>query len=112
MPKFIMVVQTNAADDRHDEFNDWYTNQHVPDILALDGFSAAQRFRRVDPGADKEGARRYLAIYEVEADSMDDVQKTMGTAMGTDAMKMHDSFDAASAQLWFYEPLGDRVAPD
>jgi hypothetical protein len=43
---------------------------------------------------------------------MDDVQKTMGTAMGTDAMKMHDSFDAASAQLWFYEPLGDRVATD
>jgi hypothetical protein len=67
----ILVVQSGPADaTRLDEYNDWYTNTHIPDMLAGPGFVSARRYRRLDPTgppADKPG---YLAIYELEADDL------------------------------------------
>lgn len=70
MPKGIMVVQSRPSDPgREDEFNDWYTNTHLPEIRAVPGFVAARRYRVHDGGADPS-ARSYLAIYEIEADDL------------------------------------------
>ena len=70
MPKGIMVVHSAPASPaREDEFNDWYTNTHLPEIRAVPGFVAARRYRVHDGGADPS-ARSYLAIYEIEADDL------------------------------------------
>ena len=45
MTKHTLVVLTNANEGADDAFNDWYTNTHIGDILALEGFTAAQRFK-------------------------------------------------------------------
>ena len=67
----LFVVQTNAVAGREDEFNDWYVNQHIPDVLALDGFSAARRYliseaQRSD--AARQHPYRHLALYEMSGD--------------------------------------------
>jgi hypothetical protein len=43
-----------------DEFSDWYSNVHVPEILACPGWLAGRRFECVD------GEPRFLAIYDLE----------------------------------------------
>ena len=63
MPKGVMVVQTTPADGREDEYNDWYTNTHVPELMETPGFVRARRFRAVD-------GDHYLAIYEIDADEI------------------------------------------
>jgi hypothetical protein len=69
--KGILVVQSGPADpSREDEYNDWYTNTHIPDMLAGPGFVAARRFRRVDQAATPDHLPAYLAIYELEADDL------------------------------------------
>ncbi len=66
MSQAVFVVVTNCADPaREAGFNDWYTNTHVPDILALPGFVAATRYRIVGPPRDRQG--KFLALYEIEA---------------------------------------------
>jgi hypothetical protein len=35
-----MLVLVNAKDDRDDEFNRWYEDVHLNDILAVPGFVA------------------------------------------------------------------------
>jgi len=40
--KYIFVVQANAVNGREQEFNDWYTNRHLLDVMALPGIVAAQ----------------------------------------------------------------------
>lgn len=49
---------------REDEFNDWYTHEHIPERIAIPGFLRARRYV-----ADHEDPRlagwRYFTLYEV-----------------------------------------------
>lgn len=72
MPKGIFLALSNpASDDVHDDFNQWYDDVHVKEVLALDGVQSCRRFKRASsqimPGDDAAG-RQYLALYEVEVD--------------------------------------------
>ncbi|WP_370617738.1 hypothetical protein [Mumia sp. Pv 4-285] len=63
-----MVVRTNPVDGRENEFNTWYSDQHVPEILSVPGFVGARRYVALDEPAAGSGDSdfRYLAIYEIE----------------------------------------------
>ncbi|HEY6532314.1 MAG TPA: hypothetical protein VIY72_08430 [Acidimicrobiales bacterium] len=58
-----MVVQSGPREGREDDFNDWYSNVHVPEVLSVDGFVGARRFRALD-------GDHYLTVYELEADDI------------------------------------------
>ncbi|MDB5864543.1 MAG: hypothetical protein JWO70_2349 [Betaproteobacteria bacterium] len=58
--KGILFSQMEPPPDIEADFNDWYETEHIPARLALPGFSAAVRY------AEREKARRYLAIYEID----------------------------------------------
>lgn len=46
MPKGMLVVESRPADPaREDEYNDWYTNTHIPEVCAVPGFVAARRYK-------------------------------------------------------------------
>ena len=84
MAKQLLVVLSNCVEGQDDEFNDWYTNQHLADVLKVEGFVAAQRFRLSD--TQLEGAKmayRYFAIYEVESDDLERLTKALLAAAYT-----------------------------
>lgn len=56
----LMMVDVKPEDEA--EFNRWYDEEHLPELMALPGYLAANRFE-----VEGEGAK-YLAIYEL-ADS-------------------------------------------
>jgi hypothetical protein len=77
VPKGIMVVQSRPSDPaREDEFNDWYGNAHLAEILAVPGFVAARRYKVHDAAAGGS-AHSYLAIYEIDADDLTDPVKEL-----------------------------------
>lgn len=71
MTNSLYIVQSNPVAGREDEYNEWYTRQHLPDVLSLPGFVAAQRFR-ASAIMRSPRARPYrysgLAIYEIAGD--------------------------------------------
>lgn len=67
MPKYIHLVFSDPpAHVLEHEYNTWY-DQHVKEILAVDGWVAATRYR-VDAGvgADQTGNFRFLSLYELD----------------------------------------------
>src|SRR3546814_956521 len=69
MPRYAFVVQTNAVEDRDEEFNAWYSGPHLADLRRLPGVVSARRFRIADTQLrDQASPHRYLAIYEIETD--------------------------------------------
>jgi hypothetical protein len=71
MRKGILLVQSGPVDpSREDEYNDWYTNTHIPDMLAGPGFVSARRYRRVNDTVTPSPLPAYLAIYELESDDL------------------------------------------
>lgn len=70
--KWVNLVETNCVDpSREQEFNDWYTNIHLPDVLETPGFMAATRYEMKE---FRDGRGKYLTVYEIETG---DIDKTM-----------------------------------
>ena len=72
MPKGMLLVQSRPADPaRDDEFNDWYTNTHIPEVCAVPGIVGARRYKVHDPGPDGgEAWPAYIAVYEIDCDDL------------------------------------------
>lgn len=60
--RLIMQVRVNIAPEKEQQFNEWYNNVHVPEILACPGFLSGTRFQRVSG----DGIR-YMALYELQS---------------------------------------------
>ena len=91
MDQYKLVVFTNPKGGREDEYNDWYDNIHLDDVLRVPGFYRAQRFEtaRTLPGA--EPTHKYLAIYEFESDDLDATFELFFKATNTPAMMISDA---------------------
>lgn len=111
--KNVLVVMTNPVAGREDEFNDWYENQHIADVLALPGFVGAQRFElgdgQVGPELSPQGYHRYLVLYEIEIDPAAALQ-ILGEAVEQGRVPVSPALDLASTAQWSFEAIGPPVA--
>ena len=78
MARFSLVVYSNPVEGREQEYNDWYSNRHLNDLLAIPGVISARRFK-LSGTQIGEAAQpyQYLAIYDVEADDVSSFLKEM-----------------------------------
>ena len=112
MAKATLVVLTNpVSDEAEDEYNRWYSEVHLRDVVALDGFVSAQRYRFIDVAAMPEMPKthRYLALYEFDGDDLEATAAALGAAAGTDAMVISPALDASTAVARWAEPIGAPV---
>jgi hypothetical protein len=104
MADYDMVVLTNPVAGREDEYNDWYDNQHLDEVLQVPGFVRARRFVNDDPMATKPPEFKYLAIYEIESD---DIKATLaGFRAAARTMHMSPAMDTAGVIPVLYRALG------
>lgn len=105
MTKFTYLVLTNAAPGREDEFDRWYSEQHVPDVLRVPGVVSAQRFRRV-PKQSATGQQlwQYMALYECDASEPDVVTDGIRARINTVDMPMSDAMTDVRYAC-FFEPI-------
>jgi hypothetical protein len=72
MEKWVNAVFTSCTDPvREKEFNEWYNDQHLPDVFKTKEIKKATRYQIKDAAT---GEPKYLALYEIETD---DIEKTM-----------------------------------
>ncbi|MBJ21330.1 MAG: hypothetical protein GY910_25250 [bacterium] len=104
-----LIVFTEPKPDQDAEYNKWYDEVHLREVLETDGFVAAQRFA-VAPSqlgeVGKSVPSRYLAIYEIEAESLDSALEKLFSRTGE--MNMTDAMDLASATAIGYSAIGER----
>jgi hypothetical protein len=69
MANSVLVVTSRCKDPaREEEFNKWYDEVHLPDILSAPHFVAAQRYKLAGRPSKSEPEAQYLAIYEIDTD--------------------------------------------
>jgi hypothetical protein len=72
MAKGIIYVETRpSSPDREQEYNTWYDEVHIPELVALDGIVAARRLRPIN------GDGPYVALYELEGDNLQAILDNM-----------------------------------
>jgi hypothetical protein len=105
MGKYALVIFSNPVEGREDEYNTWYTNQHLKDVVSIPGYSAAQRFKRqiLMFGELNHG---YLAIYEMDAENPEAAVQ----ALTTTPMELSDALDANGILGGVFEVCGPQVS--
>jgi|SRR5690348_12328793 hypothetical protein len=110
MPRYIGIAMTNPVEGREQEFNEWYDNQHIPDVLAIPGNVSAQRFKAADSQLpNRSSPYRYLAVYEVEVDDLKNLITATVERGGTPAMSRSDSVAWDNVFTVFFEPIGPKI---
>jgi hypothetical protein len=108
----LLVVHSGPVDGQEDEYNEWYSNHHIPHVVATPGFISGQRFRI--HGVQRLGAdhpvsvHRYLSIYEVTGDPALAFQE-MNARLADGRMPVSDAIDEARIQSFFWQPITERV---
>lgn len=109
MARYKLVVLTNPMSEEQDaEFNDWYDNIHLDDVVAVPGFISAQRFR-LKNGLGFEHTHRYLALYEVETDNPEAACEELFSRQGTERMMISEALDLPGALAGLFEPCSEVV---
>jgi hypothetical protein len=83
----LLVASMTPDPDAEAEFNDWYDNEHLPNLSRVPGVLSARRFR----ATDTESERRYLSLYHLrDRDvSRSDAWATASNTQWTERMRPH-----------------------
>jgi len=110
MPTHRLIVFTQPTAGKEAEYNRWYDEVHLRDVLEVDGFVAAQRFALSDAQIGDVAEKtpgRYLAIYEIEADSLEAALEKLNA--GSDTMELSDALDMDTAIAIAFSAIGERM---
>jgi hypothetical protein len=113
--RYAMLVFANPVPGHEAEFNDWYTNTHMGDLVQLQGWVGAQRFRmltNVQPRLSAAGyGHGYLIIWELEDPDANAALGRMTAAIAGGKSRLGAAFNytpGAGANGTF-EVMGPRI---
>lgn len=101
MADYTYIIMSNAVEGREDEYNAWYDDVHLDDVLKMPGFVTARRYEDADPFPQTPVKYKYMAVYEIESD---DISATLGglfTAATSGQMPISDAMDKDAATYLF-----------
>jgi len=76
MTRYLLVTFSDPKDPaKEKEFNDWYDNLHMPDMLKTPGLLKASRWKSADKKENE--VRKYLTMYDLETDDLDEFNNKM-----------------------------------
>ena len=101
--KSIVVVLTEPTEGKLDEFNDYYENTHLDEVLETTGWDTAKRFELVDEAGGK-CPLKHLAFYEVETDDAADIIPTLNRTRS--GRQQSSSLNKKSASVWVVQETG------
>ena len=108
---YVYVVYSGPVAGCEDAYNDWYSNVHLADVLAVPGFVSAQRFRVADPAAADAPQLRYLALYTMRTADPEGILATLTNLVETGQMAISEAFDFDTTVTVLYEAITPLVTP-
>ncbi|SEQ43875.1 hypothetical protein SAMN04488038_106181 [Solimonas aquatica] len=108
MAQYRMVVLSAPVPGREAEYNHWYQQVHLPEVLRLPGFVAAQRLRLAH-NLVEASAHPYAAIYELETEDLPGLLQQLRDAAAGGGLQMSEAIDTAGVIASVYEVCGPRL---
>jgi len=108
MAKHILLLLNNSVEGKDAEFNDWYDNTHLADVLREAGFTRARRYTLAK--VDQESDYRYAAIYEVETDDPADNMRRLLEGTRAGKIPLTPALDLTNLKMIMFEQITERTA--
>ena len=106
MPKGVFVAITNpVSPEREAEYNEWYEGTHIHEVLAVDGFLSAKRYKAVDGESP-----RYMAVYEIETDDLGSAMQQLMKAGAEGKLTQSSASDRSATSTRIYQLVSEAQA--
>ena len=103
--KHVVVVLTEPTAGRDAEYNTYYENLHLDEVLATTGWTSAQRFK-LSAQQGMACPLPYLAFYEVAADDPNTILENLNATRGQRVQS--DALNRKTAGAWVFSEIGPR----
>lgn len=104
-----LLVFSDAAEGREDEFNAFYEGTHIPEVLETPGMVAAQRFEALEvDGVGTQPPHKHLTIYELAGDPAA-VSQAVAERRASGAITPGTAADPDALVVWTYVPRSGRI---
>jgi hypothetical protein len=105
MPKGVLVTLSRPIQPhKREAYNDWYSNQHAPELLKVPGVTSVRRFEPIDERTgelDLDGL--YLAVVELEGENLAAVKQAIVDHNGPEMAHVQKVVDPAATVHIFSE---------
>lgn len=107
MKKYSLLVFSAPVAGKEAEYNKWYNEQHLADLLKIPGIPSASRYHMADVQGPSSPppVSPYLAVYDIETDDLASVFKGISSRSGTSEMVMSDAIDMSKIQMVAFEQI-------
>lgn len=97
MEKYVVMIKSNAAPGRDADYEDWYNNIHLDEILRLPGFVSGRQFRVRNENGVEHSAFSHVALFEIESEDVDATLGNLRSTFTSGAMTLTDALDVTKA---------------
>ena len=99
---------TNPIEGKEKEYNDWYSNVHLKEVVAIKGFKSAQRFKLTKAQQSDEQPFKYMAIYEIENEDVEGTIQRLNKAASI--LHMEPVIDLSRLQVSAFESIIEAIS--
>ena len=103
--RFTVMVLTEPTEGNEEQFNDYYENTHLEEVIATSNFTSAQRFKLAG-NAGEDCPLPYLALYETEGESAEAVLADLSARRSE--REQSDSLNKRTGRIWVFEEFGPK----
>lgn len=91
--KTYYIVKSNPLPNKEADFNRWYDEIHIPEVLEIDGVLSAKRLELAEQQMMPNQRQRYMAVYELDSSAVEQTLLNIQTHKWRD---MGDSIELQS----------------
>lgn len=99
----LWLVRVECREGAQEDFARWYDEEHLPELLKIDGVRSAQRYSDVDALA--AAPCRWLVVYEFDGD-LAEIRARI--AAGRSTRELHPALVRETSVSEFFSPAGPR----
>jgi hypothetical protein len=101
MGRFVFAVHSNPVEGLDAEYNDWYSNRHLDDLLACPGVITARRLKLAQQQVRSElQPFRYFSLYEIETDDLQGFINELLSRAGSERMPRSSALGDTYPVFW------------
>ena len=108
---YYLMVFGASVPGQEEAFNQWYTNHHARDVVAVPGFVSARRYviNDVQLRAGGTPPAKYLALYKIVTDDLTAVLAEVNRRLSSGETKLSPTLDPKSLKGWIYQVIRPPV---
>lgn len=105
--KTYYLVFSNPVEGEEEEYNRWYSEVHLKEVLQIQGILSAQRFELTPVQLIGEQEYRYLAMYEIDSDDVEGTTRRLIEAAAW--LDLSSALDMERLHVSIFRSVTDKV---